>query len=329
MTYSQPTEGERVSVIMPCYNAAAYVAEAIDDVLNQTHREIQLIVVDDGSTDASAEIISGFGPRVTLIRRPNGGVSAARNMGLAQAQGTYVAFLDADDRWDRTFIETMVGALHNSDADLAYCGWARFWGDLSTARPFVPRDIEAQGQDKLSLMLEGCPFPIHSVLVRRTLIEQAGGFNRRFPPAEDYELWLRLAVHHRFRRVPKVMAYYRRHPHQQTANHFHLTKMRWRVLRHFAETHFQHLQHIAPERIEDLVNGVFRREGYAAYWRGDLQTARRCFRCMLWMGQVTPRDMKVALPSLLPMRAHEALRQWRQREQPPVLEPGGRMPAHT
>ncbi len=303
---------ERVSVIMPCYNAAAYVGEAVEDVLAQRYGAVELIVVDDGSTDGSADVVAGYGSPVHLIRQANAGCAAARNTGLAHATGRYVAFLDADDRWDPHFVETMVAAMTDDEAsaDLAYCGWARFWGGLDTARPFIPHDLETSGRDKLAMMVQGCPFPIHAVLVRRDRLEEVNGFDCRYPPAEDYHLWLRLAIRCRFRRVPKVMAYYRRHPAQQTADHYRPTLQRWRMLRDFVRDHRRALRHLPNEQLLAWIDGLFRREGYAAYWRGDLPTARRCFRRMVRMGQAGPGDLKAVLPSLLPLAWHERLLAW-------------------
>jgi GT2 family glycosyltransferase len=234
------------------------------------------------------------------------------------ATGRYVAFLDADDRWDHRFVETMVDALTDAPVgstaepiDLVYCGWARFWGSLDSAKPFVPRDLEAGGRDKIKLMLQGCPFPIHAVLVRLDRLRQLGGFDERFPPAEDYHLWLRLALTSRFRCVPKVMAYYRRHPAQQTADHFHLTLQRWRMLRDFVRNHRDQLRDIPNTTLSDWVDGLFRREGYAAYWRRDLPLARRLFRNAARRGHVGLRDLKVIVPSLLPLWLHERVLTWR------------------
>jgi len=313
-----PPYDERVSVIMPCYNAAAHVGQAIEDVLGQTHRAVELIVVDDGSTDGSAEVVAGYGQAVRLIRQSNRGSASARNAGLAHATGAYAAFLDADDRWDPRILETLVGALSdtradssNEAADLAYCGWARFWGDLETARPFIPHDLEADPVDKLESMLQACPFPIHAALVRMDRLREVGGFDPRFPPAEDYDLWLRLAARCRFVRVPQVMAYYRRHPGQQTTDPFKQTLQRWRVLREFVRTHRQRVRHIPPDRLNDWVDGLFRREGYDAYWRRDLPMARACFRRTARIGRVRLADLRVVLPSVLPLRLHERLLSWR------------------
>ena len=309
---------ERVSVIMPCYNAAAYVGEAIEDVLAQTYGPVELIVVDDGSTDGSADVVARYGRAVRLIRQSNGGCASARNTGLAHATGAYVAFLDADDRWDPRILEALVGALadHGADvpserADLAYCGWARFWGHLGTARPFIPHDLEADHADKLEFVMQCCPFPIHAVLVRMARLREVGGFDPRFPPAEDYDLWLRLAARCRFVRVPQVMAYYRRHPGQQTTDLFAQTLQRWCVLQEFVRTNRQRVRHIPRDTLSDWVNGLFRREGYDAYWRRDLPTARSCFRRMARIGQVRLTDLRVLLPSLLPLRLHEHLLLWR------------------
>lgn len=89
----------RISVLIPCYNAGAFVGEAIDSALSQSHAAHEVLVVDDGSTDDSAEVAEGYGERVRLIRQPNGGIGAARNRALAEATGDWIAFLDADDVW--------------------------------------------------------------------------------------------------------------------------------------------------------------------------------------------------------------------------------------
>ncbi len=306
-----------VSVVMPCYNAERFLAEAVDDVLGQTYEPVELIVIDDGSTDRSPDIAASYGPALKLIRQPNVGCAAARNAGIQQATGEYVAFLDADDRWDRRFIETMMHALCRQAgpdeapaAELAYCGWARFFSEIGDGKPFVPRELEGQSRGKLELMLEGCPFPIHAVVVRRQRLLEAGLFDQRFPPAEDYHLWLRLAMRCRFARVPEVMAYYRRHATQQTATHFGPTLKRWRMLRDLVRTHRDAFAGIPAPRLDQLVHGVFRREGFNAYWRGDLVLARQCFRAMLRTGRVRAEDLKVIAPSLLPLRLHEGLLSW-------------------
>ena len=93
---------QSVTVIIPCYNGAAYLREAIDSALDQTHPPLEVIVIDDGSTDDSAAIAESYGPPVCVIRQENQGESVARNRGIDEAKGDWVAFLDADDLWKPT-----------------------------------------------------------------------------------------------------------------------------------------------------------------------------------------------------------------------------------
>lgn len=103
-----------VSVVVPVFDHGAYLGEAIESALGQTHPPLEVIVVDDGSTDSSAEVASGFGPPVTLLREPHRGVSAARNVAMARVRGTHVAFLDADDVWELDKLERQLKAWEGS-----------------------------------------------------------------------------------------------------------------------------------------------------------------------------------------------------------------------
>lgn len=112
---------ERVSVIIPCYNAAAYIGEAIDSVLKQGPEVYEIIVIDDGSTDASASAVNSFGPTVLYKHQSNQGISAARNRGVEQASGDYIAFLDADDLWPAGSLEQRLDALRkDQELDSAF-----------------------------------------------------------------------------------------------------------------------------------------------------------------------------------------------------------------
>src|SRR5262245_39908172 len=100
-----------VSVVIPSYNSAAYLPAAIDSVLAQTARDLEVIVVDDGSTDDTPDVVARYGPPVRGIRQANAGVAAARNRGIAEARGRYIAFLDADDTWEPVKLERQLGEL--------------------------------------------------------------------------------------------------------------------------------------------------------------------------------------------------------------------------
>lgn len=113
-----------ISVIIPVYNVAPYLREALDSVVNQTYRDLEIIVVDDGSTDGSGEICDEYScdPRITVIHQKNGGLSNARNTGLDHATGSYIAFLDSDDAWHSSFIERLLSAIAN--VDIVVCRYA-------------------------------------------------------------------------------------------------------------------------------------------------------------------------------------------------------------
>lgn len=111
----------KVSVIIPNYNYAQYVGQAIDSVLNQTYRNIEIIVVNNGSIDNSLEVLKGFGDRISLVDQENLGQSGARRSGLLRATGDFIAFLDADDVWEPQKIEKQM-LLFNSKTELVYCG---------------------------------------------------------------------------------------------------------------------------------------------------------------------------------------------------------------
>ena len=158
-----------ISVIMPCFNAETYIAEAVECVLSQTYKTIQLIVVDDGSTDKTPRILQKFKNRITFIRQSNKGPGPARNRGLEQAKGEFVAFLDADDYWREDFLELLHEKLVKSNAVLSYCGWQNVGLDGGRGQPYIPPDYEKD--DKVDSFLKSCPWPIHAALIRSSVLK--------------------------------------------------------------------------------------------------------------------------------------------------------------
>ena len=137
-----------ISVVMPCHNAAPYVDEAIASVLGQSYPQVELIVVDDGSTDGSTEILQRLAAenpeRITLIYQNRGGPFAARNRALAHANGNYIAFLDADDAWHPDALRLMHDALETDPADVAYCGWQKIGVAAIDTQPADPARSRCQ-----------------------------------------------------------------------------------------------------------------------------------------------------------------------------------------
>lgn len=293
---------------MPCFNAQAHIAISVGSVLVQTFKNIELIVVNDGSTDSSLKILEGIrDERIKIISQTNSGVCAARNRGLKEATGDYVAFLDSDDTWDRSFLEKLYQVLSaNRDAALSYCGWQNVGLPGGQGNPYVPPDYE--GPDKARHMLSSCPWPIHAALTRRKAIEEAEGFDERLKNAEDYKLWLKIALSSRIVRVPEVLAYYNFHDGvQATKNRARAACESWLVQREFLKRRSDIVKQLGRPLIRKLIHGELLKRGYICYWDRDLDSARRIFRTVMKTGYGSLKDWKYMLPSVLPLPVHRLL----------------------
>jgi glycosyltransferase involved in cell wall biosynthesis len=287
-----------VSIIMPCYNSEAFVDEAIRSVLRQTLQDFELIVIDDGSTDRSAEILARHGDRIRVISQANQGVSAARNAGINAAQGDFIAFLDSDDFWEPDFLGAMVNGMADPATAIAYCGWQNV--GVGQGKPYIPPDYE--GADKMHHLLRFASlWPIHAILIRRSLMPAGQPFNTAYPACEDYDLWLRIASFHRIQIVPRVLAYYRKHGDANaTSDQARVARFNWLVKRRFLSD-FPALQRQIPRsRLREYLAGGVVDRGYRCLWKGDLKNAHGIFRHALRARVVGFKDLKYALPALLP-----------------------------
>jgi len=306
-----PSRTPLISVIMPCYNAAPFLRQAVESALTQTHANVELLLVDDGSTDASpqvaAELESLHSGRITLLRSDREGPYPARNRGLGRARGEFVAFLDADDYWSDDFLEKLLAALDQSGAALAYCGWQNVGATDRTNEPFVPPDYE-QG-DKVAMFLRAAsPWPIHAALVRRSIMEEIGGFDTHMSTCMDYDLWLRIGASRTIVRVPEVLAYYRFHAGGQiTSKQWRQAENVWLVKKRFVAASPHLVARFSPERLEEMIDGALLRRGYDCYWRRDLVSARRIFRKSLQAGGWKLKDLRYLLPALLPEKSYVGL----------------------
>ena len=298
-----------VSVIMPCYNAAAYLAESIDCVLGQSFTDFELIVIDDGSSDDSAQILRRYAEadaRVRVLTQNNSGVSVARNNGLSQAVGEYVAFLDSDDWWESDFLQLMSDALTDQRFCLAYCGWQNVGLEGGRGEPFVPPEYERE--NKMETLFAGCRWPIHAVLFRRERAAGIGGFDPRLKNAEDYLFWLKLASKGEIVRVPKVLAYYRHHGDGQASQDRAAEALQfWQAQKIYLDDTPDFAARLGAERLAQCWHGVLLKKGYDAYWRRDFKTARTVFRKILALRAFAGRDLKYLLPALLPLGMHKRL----------------------
>jgi Glycosyl transferase family 2 len=191
-----------ITVVTPAYNVARFVGAAITSVLHQTHQDWTMVVVDDGSGDDTAEQVAHFrDKRVRLIRQPNGGVSAARNRGLAQLDGEAVLFLDADDWLAPRAMERLAAVLDRPSVDAAYGAYCFVTEDAGTivaskTGPFPDGDILER------VLVQNLFANGGHVLIRSAAVSRAGRFRSDIRYGEDWEYWCRLAAVGRFGVVP-------------------------------------------------------------------------------------------------------------------------------
>lgn len=181
-----------VSVVIPTYNRWPMVREAVDSVLAQTFGDFELIVVDDGSADGTAQKFAGYGPRLKVLRQPGRGVAAARNLGVRSSLGKYVAFLDSDDLWQRRKLEAQV-AFMTARPEVRICQTEEIW--IRGGRRINPKTRHRKPSgDIFRPSLELCLVSPSAVMMTRELFEQVGGFDEAFTVCEDYDLWLRIGL---------------------------------------------------------------------------------------------------------------------------------------
>ena len=292
-----------ISVVMPCYNAEAYVHEAIMSVLQQSHEAWELIVVNDGSTDTSTQIIEDLvlahPGRIRVVYQNRIGPYAARNYGLGMAQGNFLAFLDADDYWHVDALAKLHAALIDSRSDVAYCGWQHVGPLAENHQPQIP-DIHEKNM--LEHFLKACPWPINGVLIKRQLIDSMRGFSERRATAMDYDLWLRmLAQKPRLVGVPEVLAF-RRH-YSRNGNSI----PRWRqvfdavgVRQDFVRHNNELSASLTPAKRQALVYDTLLSEAYRCHWRRNTQSSRRLFLRAFFKADWKMGDLKYMLASFMP-----------------------------
>ncbi|MFP4348874.1 MAG: glycosyltransferase family 2 protein [Desulfococcaceae bacterium] len=186
----KPTSSSQVSVIIPTYNRAEMVGEAIESVLNQDFSSFELIVIDDGSTDQTSKVLRSFGRRIRSIRQENKGVSAARNLGICHASGEWIAFLDSDDLWLPGKLTAQVDFFRLNPASLI-CQTQEIW--IRNGRRVNPKHRHEKRSGMIfepSLAL--CLVSPSAVMIRRSLFDLVGRFDENLPACEDYDLWLRI-----------------------------------------------------------------------------------------------------------------------------------------
>ena len=180
-----------ISVIIPTYNRGWIIEEAVDSVLSQVYRDFELIIVDDGSTDNTLEILNSYQDDITVFRQNNHGVSTARNRGITAASGRFIAFLDSDDLWLPQKLFRQV-EFFNKNQDAQICQTEETWIRKGVRVNPKKRHKKPEGMIfEQSLAL--CLVSPSAVMIRRSLFDEVGVFDEKLPVCEDYDLWLRIS----------------------------------------------------------------------------------------------------------------------------------------
>lgn len=226
----------KVTVIIATYNAIAYLPNTVDSVIQQTFTDFEVLIVDDGSTDETVEWVSKLvDPRVRLISQANQGVAVARNQGIANAQGEYVAFLDADDLWEPTKLEKQVKCLEeNPQVGLVNTSIVNIDEQGKPLGAVNAPDVEGNVLNYIveeNLILCGS-----APMVRSSCLEAVQGFDQKLMSAEDWDLWIRLAARYDFAVIKEPLVLYRQHLNSKSNNIERHLKHRLKVIDKTFET---------------------------------------------------------------------------------------------
>lgn len=198
-----------VSVVIPAFNAGGYLCESVKSALSQTIREIEVVVVDDGSSEPLPELPDD--QRLRVIAQSNQGVSVARNRGFRETSASLIAFLDADDRWRPEKLEKQLAAM--AEAPTALLSYTEFVHIGSRGEPLGAGAV-SYGSGYAAVLAK-CAIPMSSVVIRREVLEESGGFDPFYSIMQDWDLWLRLASEGNFLPVREPLVEYRVAPHNR------------------------------------------------------------------------------------------------------------------
>ncbi|OYR50333.1 glycosyltransferase family 2 protein [Halorubrum sp. Ea8] len=200
-----------ISIVLPVYNQPSLLREALMSVQKQSLEDIEVVVVDDGSEAEISHIIDGFGKWARHIRHEtNKGAAAARNTGIEHANGEFIAFLDADDVWEPTKLEKQLNVFENADDNvgLVYTGFVQYEIDGTEWE----RHPEAKGNIYIDELEHDRVHPTSTVMVRRDVFDEVGGFDTNLPSRQDYDLWIRITEHYEVDYVDEILVDKREQP---------------------------------------------------------------------------------------------------------------------
>lgn len=317
-----------VSVVLPAHNCAAFVGQAVESLWAQRDPDLEVIVVDDGSTDSTLEVLRSYADRIVLVSQPNGGVSSARNRGLATATGDWVAFLDADDVWApsklalqraATIDHPGVALVFSSfrlvdeanrclvpDAVRTYyrvfknhrLTWTEIFAEQLTHSGAL-RGPRVYAGDCYGSLFLGNFIKTSTVMARRDVLEALGGFDPSLSTEEDYDLWLRLALEHRVAYVDAPLADIRRRTGQLTSGE-NAVLVAWNAATVVERTAARATHRIPASEVSRRLADAHRNLARVALFAGDHRRARQsALACARW-SRMSAEVLAILAWSVLP-----------------------------
>jgi len=262
-----------VTVIIPTCNRDQYIKQAIDSILNQTYKNTELIIIDDGSKDNTSEVLKKYDTynNINIIALShNTGVANARNLGLKEAKGDYIAFLDSDDFWEKNKIELQLNEFDKDNSmGLVHTGAIEF-GKGWEREKILEKKNRLEGWCGEEIFTKWYIFH-SSIMIKKQYMEKIGNFDTMFPCSSDYEWWLRVAKYCKFKYIPTTLIWKRYTENQISSNvgkqYIYQDKARIKFIKSLKNEG-------EKEKYEQLRFQTFQNQAENFYWKRDLKTLR-------------------------------------------------------
>ena len=268
--------------MIPAYNRRSYIRESLDSIFAQTFRDFEVIVVDDGSTDGTEEVLASYADRIQLLRQDNRGPSAARNLGVRHARGRWIAFQDSDDLSTPDHLEFLFGFVErNPDYGMVFANGGYLKGPEHGRETIVPRNrsrrVAAKGVTLRDLFEEGI-FRVQTSLIAKSALEAVGGFDESICIGEDMDLAMRIWMRYPVAYLDKVVFLYRRHAGNLVGNNELRLLENIRVIEKLVRESPRAREIVGPARIARRIAYRYYRLAKSYWKRGEREKARAAIR---------------------------------------------------
>jgi glycosyltransferase involved in cell wall biosynthesis len=301
-----------VSVVIPTYNRAQFLDEALQSVFNQTFKDFEVIVVDDGSTDRTKQVLEKYGDRIRYIFQENGGPAKARNRGIKESLGKYIAFLDADDVWFPLKLEKQIRMFRECPELGMVFTENSYFQENGIYRPSMGKKKRLMKGDVASniFLYSGVATP--TVMVRKEIFNKIGLFEEELAIAEDDNLWVRIAVNFKVELIDQLLVEVRNHSQRTTADKKKLSESvltNIRLLSHRYSGVRERIEHVIPKKVSEVQFDL----GYHYLENQDIVRARESFTKGIRWNVWNWRNYAYFLLSLLPKKLIQKLKKFKRK----------------